>query len=98
MIRLAVTRGQTAGATTDSSADVVRIGRADGCDLVIPDDHVSSEHARVEFSGVGHVLRDNRSTNGTAIVRGGERTPLDDANGREAALESVDVIELGSGQ
>jgi Nif-specific regulatory protein len=97
MIRLNVKHGQTTGQAVDSSADVVRIGRADGCDLVLPDDHVSGEHARIEWSGVRHVLRDNRSTNGTAIVRGGERTQLDDGNGREMVLESGDVIELGSG-
>ncbi len=97
MIRLEVTRGQTAGSHTESSADVLRIGRADGCDLLVPDDHVSSEHARIEWSGVRHVLRDNRSTNGTALIRAGERIPLDDANGREHVIESGDGIELGSG-
>jgi len=98
MIRLEITRGLTAGSRLDSSADVIRIGRGDGCDVLLPDDHVSGEHARVEFGGVGYVLRDNRSTNGTALVRGGERTVLDDANGRELALESGDVIEIGSGE
>src|SRR5260221_14703553 len=96
MIRLEVTRGQTAGSHVESQADILRIGRADGCDLVVPDDHVSGEHARIEWSGVRHVLLDNRSTNGTALVRGGERIPLDDANGREHVIESGDVIELGS--
>ena len=98
MIRLEVTHGQTKGSHVESSADVLRIGRADGCDLVVPDDHVSGEHARIEWSGVRHVLRDNRSTNGTALVKNGERIPLDDAAGREHILESGDVIELGSGE
>src|SRR5215467_8526727 len=97
MIRLAVTKGLTQGSALESSADIVRIGRAEGCDLLVPDDHVSGEHARIEFSGVRHVLRDNRSTNGTAIVRGGERIPIDDTVNREQVLESGDVIELGSG-
>ena len=98
MIRLVVTKGQTSGSSVESQADIVRIGRADGCDLVVPDDHVSGEHARIEFGGVRYVLRDNRSTNGTSLVRAGERISLDDATGRESAVESGDVIELGSGE
>src|SRR5262249_37428215 len=97
MIRLAVKKGLTEGSELESSADVIRTGRAEGCDLLVPDDHVSGEHARVEYSGVRYVLRDNRSTNGTSILRGGERIAIDDAVNREQVLESGDVIELGSG-
>jgi Nif-specific regulatory protein len=96
VIRLEVTRGQIAGAALDPTSDVIRIGRAEGNDLVIPDTHVSSEHAKIVFSGDRYVLVDQRSTNGTAILRGAERIVLDDALGREAALEDGDVIELGS--
>jgi transcriptional regulator with GAF, ATPase, and Fis domain len=97
MIRLEVTHGLSGGSKLESPAAVVRIGRADDSDLVLADEHVSSEHAAVVFGGDGYVLRDLRSTNGTAIVRGGARIPLDDANGREAALSQGDVIELGRG-
>ena len=96
MIRLEVTRGQVAGTAIEPTADVIRIGRAEGNDLVVPDTHVSSEHAKIVFSGDRYVLVDQRSTNGTAILRGGERIVLDDATGREAALEDGDVVELGS--
>ena len=96
MIQLTVTRGQSRGATFEPTSDVVRIGRADGNDVVLADTHVSSEHAKIVFSGERYILVDQRSTNGTAIVRGGERLALDDANGREAPLEDGDVIELGS--
>ncbi|MBX3198719.1 MAG: sigma 54-interacting transcriptional regulator [Labilithrix sp.] len=104
MIRLEVTRGQLAGTTIEPTSDVVRIGRAEGNDLVVPDTHVSSEHAKIVFSADRYVLVDQRSTNGTAILRGGaggggdhaERIALDDANSREATLEDGDVIELGS--
>ena len=96
MIRLEVTRGQLAGQKLEPTTDVVRLGRAEGNDLVVPDTHVSSEHAKIVFSGDRYVLVDQRSTNGTAILRGGERIVLDDTNNREAALEDGDVIELGS--
>jgi Nif-specific regulatory protein len=96
MIRLEVKRGLALGRKLESSADVLRIGRAVDNDLVLPDDLVSSEHARILFTGERYVLFDQRSTNGTAVVRDGERVALDDANGREMALEPGDVIELGS--
>ena len=100
MIRLEVTRGESAGAALEPTTDVIRIGRAEGNDLVVPDTHVSSEHAKIVFAGERYVLVDQRSTNGTAILRlrdgVAERIAFDDAQGREAPLEDGDVIELGS--
>ena len=97
MIRLEVTHGAAQGASHASSADVVRLGRSFDSDLVLPDALVSGEHARVVRAGDGYVLRDLRSTNGTAVVRAGERVPLDEERGRELPLASGDVIELGGG-
>jgi transcriptional regulator with GAF, ATPase, and Fis domain len=97
MVKLEVTRGLLAGNAFEFAADVVRIGRAEGNDLVLKDGLVSSDHAQVLYTGEKFLLRDQRSTNGTALVRNGERTPLDDANSREVVLESGDVVELGSG-
>ena len=101
MIQLEVTRGLAVGKKLESSADVVRIGRAIDNDFVLPEDLVSSEHARILFTGERYVLFDQRSTNGTAILRTAERETerivLDDTNGREVALEAGDAIELGSG-
>jgi len=96
VIRLEVTRGQLVGTAIEPTSDVIRIGRAEGNDLVVPDTHVSSEHAKIVFSGDRYVLVDQRSTNGTAILRGAERILLDDTNSREASLEDGDVVELGS--
>jgi transcriptional regulator with GAF, ATPase, and Fis domain len=97
MIRLEIIRGQQKGKIVESAEDSVRIGRAADSDLVLTDDHVSSDHARIVFKGDKYALVDLRSTNGTAVVRNGERMPLADAKGREAMLESGDAIELGSG-
>ena len=96
MIRFEVIRGELPGKALDPTTDVVRIGRAEGNDLVLPDSHISSEHAKVVFARDHYVLVDLRSTNGTAILRGSERIVLDDAIAREATLEDRDVIELGS--
>jgi transcriptional regulator with GAF, ATPase, and Fis domain len=98
MIRLEVTHGLSKGSHHESSADVVRLGRAAGNDLVLPDEFVSSEHARVVAAEDSYRLRDLRSTNGTAIVRGERRIALDDGNGREVRLEPGDVVELGDGE
>jgi transcriptional regulator with GAF, ATPase, and Fis domain len=97
MIRLDVTQGQLTGKRVESTGDTFRIGRASDSDLALPDDHVSSDHARILLKGDRYVLFDLRSTNGTAVVRKGERITLDDTNGRELPLEVEDVIELGSG-
>ncbi len=97
MIRLEVTHGATRGTKHESSGDVVRVGRAADNDLVLPDAVVSGEHLRVVTSGDKVLLRDLRSTNGTAVVRGQERIALDDARSREIELASGDVVELGAG-
>ncbi len=97
MIRLDVTQGLARGSKHESSADVIRLGRAAGNDFVLPDELVSSEHARIVYGGDRWLLRDLRSTNGTAVLRGEGRIALDDANGREIALEAGDVLELGAG-
>jgi transcriptional regulator with GAF, ATPase, and Fis domain len=98
MIRLDVSHGLTAGSRHESSGDVVLLGRAQGTDLTLPDPHVSGEHARIVFGGEQYFIRDLRSTHGTAVLRRGERIGLDDATGRETALETGDVVELGSGE
>ncbi len=97
MVKLSVTQGLFAGQTFELAADLIRIGRAEGSDLPLKDGLVSSDHAQIAFLGDRHVLRDQRSTNGTALLRNGERTPLDETNGREVTLQSGDVVELGSG-
>jgi transcriptional regulator with GAF, ATPase, and Fis domain len=98
MILLEVTHGLGKGSRHESAADVVRLGRAPGNDVVLADELVSGEHARIAFGGDRYVLRDLRSTNGTAVVRAERRIALDDANGREITLEPGDVVELGGGE
>jgi len=94
MIRIEVESGQKRGAKVESETGVLRIGRADGNDLLLTDDHVSGDHARVQASGDQWVLHDLKSTNGTAVVRGGERHAIEDG---PFPLLHGDVIELGHG-
>jgi transcriptional regulator with GAF, ATPase, and Fis domain len=97
-LHILASEGQGAGAVVrrpDGAAEPIRLGRAQGNDVLLETSHVSSEHARIVWSGDHFVLQDLRSTNGSALVRGGARVALDDANGRQAALADGDRIELG---
>ena len=96
MIRLEVRQGDGPGRVVTSNAEPLRIGRGPGNDLVLETTHVSSEHARVVWSGERWILQDLRSTNGTILSRRGERMPIDDGMGRQIALEDGDLLELGS--
>ena len=96
MILLAVTQGLAAGTTFELPGELITIGRAPSNELVLDDMHVSGEHARIVVTGGRVVLYDLRSTNGTTLVRGGERRRL---AGEQSStdLETGDVVELGSG-
>src|ERR1700690_4619821 len=96
MIRIEVESGKKRGTKVESSSDVLRIGRADGNDLLLTDDHVSGDHARVQINDAHWVLHDLKSTNGTAVVRGADRHTLE--QGASFTLAHGDVIELGRGE
>jgi len=95
MIRVEVLRGNAEQRVHEWTRDA-RIGRAEGNDLVLVDGHVSGEHARFMARGDRWVIVDLGSTNGTFVVRGGVRTPVDDAVKREMELMTGDVVELGA--
>ena len=100
MIRFVVQFGKLKGREFSSAKDGIRIGRAEGNDILLPDEHVSGDHARIERIGEAYRLTDLHSRNGTFVVRGDTRTALEDgADGtdrREFLLKTDDVIELGS--
>jgi pSer/pThr/pTyr-binding forkhead associated (FHA) protein len=66
---LVVTAGPLAGTTLQLDNKPITIGRADGSTLVISDDYVSSNHARLAPDGDAWVLEDLGSTNGTFLDR-----------------------------
>ncbi|MDY6919813.1 MAG: ATPase, T2SS/T4P/T4SS family [Pseudomonadota bacterium] len=45
----------------------VVLGKGDHCDVILTDSHVSRNHAEIEVSKVGAVVRDLNSTNGTWV-------------------------------
>ncbi|MDJ0276623.1 type VI secretion system-associated FHA domain protein TagH [Sphingomonas sp. 2R-10] len=79
-LRLSIVGGPAGG--TSGSLEVDRrtatIGRADGCDWVLPDPtrHLSSRHFEIRFDGSDYRLTD-RSTNGTFLADTGQRVTPD---------------------
>jgi transcriptional regulator with GAF, ATPase, and Fis domain len=98
MLHLKVAQGSDPARTLSFGADVVRLGRAEGNDLVVSEWHVSGEHALVLWAEDHHLVRDLQSTNGTRIVRSGELIDVGASVGREATLRSGDVLLLGDAE
>ena len=73
----------------------VLIGRHPENDLVLSYPHVSAHHARVVVTASGAELHDLESTNGSAVVRGGNRLSVDERCGYCIELSRGDVILLG---
>lgn len=69
-------------------AGPIVIGRSPGADIVIADDFISSEHARVVPAGDGAILEDLQSTNGT-LLNGAQI-------GGPTMLSPGDEIDLGT--
>ena len=95
MLTLEIVHGTSARASYDVTAPVVTIGRAATNTIVLSDYHLSGEHAQIVRHGTGYRYRDLRSTNGSAIERGGVRTVVDARAGHEVALATGDLLLLG---
>jgi Nif-specific regulatory protein len=74
----------------------VTIGRSPASTIVVTDYHLSGDHAQITLIGEHYVFRDLRSTNGSAVERGGQRMPVDAASRWELALADGDVLLLGN--
>lgn len=63
---------------------IVKIGRDDTNDLILTDDSVSGEHARIIFEEGQFFLEDLKSTNGTycrgTLLKNGQKVPLQDGS------------------
>jgi pSer/pThr/pTyr-binding forkhead associated (FHA) protein len=67
--RIVVLSGRQVGCTLVLSASgrVFKIGRGEGCDLVVYDEDVSREHAAIERGAGGFAVRDLGSKNGVEV-------------------------------
>jgi pSer/pThr/pTyr-binding forkhead associated (FHA) protein len=66
---VAITAGPLSGTTIPLGEAPITIGRADSSTLVVADDYVSTNHARLVPRGDAWVLEDLGSTNGTYLDR-----------------------------
>jgi pSer/pThr/pTyr-binding forkhead associated (FHA) protein len=64
---LSIRQGPRAGTVFALSAGLTRLGRDDGCDVVLDDPTVSGRHADLARTDNGVVLRDAGSLNGTYL-------------------------------
>ena len=87
--KLVVLNRTQRGREINISKDVIRVGKADNNDLVLPEDTVSRVHCEIIRETNGYLLRDLQSTNGTF---------LDGAEVREAYLRSGSVLTVGTVQ
>jgi pSer/pThr/pTyr-binding forkhead associated (FHA) protein len=67
LAKFVVRSGALKGQRLIVKVPIVNIGRADYCDMVIPDDSVSSQHAKLTRREGIWVLTDLGSTNGTTV-------------------------------
>lgn len=65
--KLVVTSGSLIGASVPLDATPVTIGRANGCTLVLDDEYVSNQHARLSPDSGAWLVEDLGSTNGTFL-------------------------------
>jgi Nif-specific regulatory protein len=95
VIVLEIIQGSSPRSLYELRESVVTIGRAPSNNVVVTDYHLSGEHAQIAREGEGYVFRDLRSTNGSAIERGGARKPVDATRRHEIGLEHGDILLLG---
>jgi transcriptional regulator with GAF, ATPase, and Fis domain len=87
--KLVVIKGSQRGREFNIASDVIRIGKAEGNDLVLTEDTVSRVHCEILRDARGYLLRDLQSTNGTF---------LDGAEVREAYVRAGSLITVGTVQ
>jgi DNA-binding NtrC family response regulator len=85
--QLVVVEGKARGNKITLDKNLVKVGKRESNDLVIPDKAVSRNHFEIEYQSDSFLLRDLSSTNGTFL--NGSRV-------KEAYLAPGDVIRIGN--
>jgi predicted component of type VI protein secretion system len=85
---LIVRRGPELGRSFKIDTPAITIGRQEQCDVQVNDRWVSRQHARITWGGVGYLIEDMGTVNGTCV--NGERIS------GPRALKSGDLLQLGS--
>lgn len=92
-LKVVIEKGPSAGAEVALAGQRVSIGRRQGADLMLTgDDFVSLDHAEIEWSEAGPVLR-NKSTNGT-LVNGKPVTQSPLAAGDKISIGLVHLLAV----
>jgi len=89
VLELELTDGPRLGRRRWRAAQALHIGRAENCNLLLPDPSISRRHAAIEADAHGWSLRDCGSRLGTRL----NELPL--AGGERAALHAGDVVAIG---
>jgi transcriptional regulator with GAF, ATPase, and Fis domain len=89
MLVLEILEGTGKGYRIETQQPVVGVGREGKNELAINDIHVSSFHGKFRLDGGRWIYEDNRSTNGSAIIRGDEKITL----GLGSTLMASEVLE-----
>ena len=64
---LVIYKGVLAGTRWPVASDSLTLGRAEDCEVVLPERQISRYHARIERDVTGYLLRDLGSRNGTSV-------------------------------
>ena len=94
---LEVMQGLTPGLRIELPEPVAHIGRSPSNEVVLEDIVVSARHSQIVQGLDDATIEDLGSTNGTAVVREGERLVSSEPGDRIPLLPG-DVIELGTGE
>lgn len=86
---LVIYKGALSGTRWPINEKTITLGRAQDCDIVLPERQISRYHARIERDESGYVLRDLGSKNGTYV--NGEAV-----RGQPYRLRDGDEIELAA--
>jgi pSer/pThr/pTyr-binding forkhead associated (FHA) protein len=79
------------GPSMSGEVHTVRIGRGQGCDLVLTHESISRRHAELTIGADGSLyIRDLQSTGGIFILRDGKEQSV-----TKARLKSTDTLRLG---